>query len=120
VSVSVGSFSNTEHVETRLWTRRLVVWCVILLGLVLMLYASVIKALVVQWWTDADYGYGFFVPLFSGYILWRERERWKKRNQAKPFLDLWCCLGVLACCYLVHWGLNSLPPGSRCWYCLQE
>jgi exosortase len=59
------------------------VWCVILLGLILMLYASVIKGLVLQWWTDADYGYGFFVPLFSGYILWRERERWTK-TEIKP------------------------------------
>jgi exosortase len=51
---------------------------VILIGLILLLYAAVIKNLVVQWWTDADYGHGFFVPLFSGYVLWRERERWTK------------------------------------------
>jgi exosortase len=81
VSVSAGSISNTEHVETL--TRRLVVWCVILVGLILLLYASVFKGLVVQWWTDTDYGYGFFVPLFSGYILWRERERWTK-TEIKP------------------------------------
>jgi exosortase len=83
VSVSAGSFSNTEHVDTRLWSRRLVVWCVILVGLILMLYASVIKDMVAQWWTDADYGHGFFVPLFSSYILWRERERWTK-TEIKP------------------------------------
>ena len=59
------------------------VWCVILAGLILLLYASVIKDLVVQWWTDADYGHGFFVPLFSGYILWRERDRWAK-TEIKP------------------------------------
>jgi hypothetical protein len=62
---------------------------VILVGLILMLYASVIKALVVQWWTDADYGDGFFVPLFSGYILWRERERWMK-TEIKPS-HFWIC-----------------------------
>jgi exosortase len=83
VSVSAGSISNTEQVETRLWSRRLVVWCVILVGLILMLYASVIKGLVEQWWTDTDYGYGFFVPLFSGYILWHGRERWTK-TEIKP------------------------------------
>jgi exosortase len=83
VSVSVGSLSNTEHVETRLWSRRLVVWCGILVSLILLLYASVIRDLVVQWWTDADYGHGFFVPLFSGYILWRERDRWTK-TEIKP------------------------------------
>jgi exosortase len=83
VSVSTGSLSNTEQVETRLWSRRLWVWSVILIGLILLLYASVIKDLVVQWWTDADYGHGFFVPLFSGYILWHERDRWTK-TEIKP------------------------------------
>ena len=83
MSVSAGSISKTEQVATRSWSRRLVVWCVILVGLILMLYASVIKGLVDQWWTDADYGYGFFVPLFAGYILWRERERWTK-TEIKP------------------------------------
>ena len=83
MSVSAGSISNTEPVEARSWSPRLVSWCVILLGLILMLYASVIKGLMVQWWTDADYGYGFFVPLFSGYILWHERERWTK-TEIKP------------------------------------
>lgn len=83
MSVSAGSFSKTAQVETRLWSRRLVVWCVILVGLILLLYASVIKDLVLQWWTDADYGHGFFVPLFSSYILWHERERWTK-TEIKP------------------------------------
>jgi len=83
LSVSAESFSNTEHVETRLWSRRLVVWSVILAGLILMLYASVLKGLVAQWWTDPDYGHGFFVPLFSGYILWRERDCWRK-TEIKP------------------------------------
>jgi len=48
-----------------------------------LLYAGILKGLISQWWTDADYGHGFFVPLFSGYILWRERERWSKA-EIKP------------------------------------
>jgi exosortase len=48
-----------------------------------MLYASVLRHLVVQWWADPDYGHGFFVPLFSGYILWHERQRWTK-TEIKP------------------------------------
>ena len=83
MSVSAESFSNTGHVETRLWSRRLVVWCVILAGLILMLYASVINSLVLQWWNDPDYSHGFFVPLVSGYILWHERQRWTK-TEIKP------------------------------------
>src|ERR1700726_4235044 len=70
VSVSVGPLSNTRSVETKLLSRRLAVWCAILSGLIVLLYASVLRNLVVQWWTDPDYSYGFFIPLFSGYILW--------------------------------------------------
>jgi exosortase len=47
-------------------------------GLLLVLYAPILKGLVHQWWTDPDYGHGFFIPLFSGYLLWRQRERWRK------------------------------------------
>jgi exosortase len=78
VAASVGSVSDTGDVAARLWGRRLTVWCAILAGLIVLLYASVIKNLVVQWWTSADYGHGFFVPLFSGYILWHERRDWAK------------------------------------------
>ena len=63
--------------------RRWLVWPTILSGLVVLLYAPVLKGLVLQWWSDPDYSHGFFVPLFSGYILWRQRERWMK-TEIKP------------------------------------
>src|ERR1700720_3662318 len=50
-------------------------WATVLLGVVVILYAGVLKALVGQWWSDPDYGHGFLVPLFSGYILWRQRDQ---------------------------------------------
>jgi len=34
------------------------------------------KGLVLQWWSDPDYGHGFLVPLFSCFVLWRERKSW--------------------------------------------
>jgi exosortase len=52
------------------------VWPTVLSALFLLLYASVLKHLVRQWWADPDYGHGFLVPLFSGYLLWRDRDRW--------------------------------------------
>jgi exosortase len=51
---------------------------VVLLCVLLLLYLSILKSLFVQWWTDPDYGHAFFVPLFSTYVLWRQRERWMK------------------------------------------
>src|ERR1700691_2961112 len=83
VSVSARSLSNTVPVATRLSVRQLLMWCVILAGLGLLLYALVIKGMGAQWWADPDYGHGFFVPMFSGYVLWRERQRWTK-TEIKP------------------------------------
>lgn len=81
--MSAGSLSDREHVGAQVWSRRLAPWAVILAGLIVLLYASIFKNLVMQWWNDPDYSHGFFVPLFSGFILWRERDRWT-RAQIKP------------------------------------
>ena len=78
VHFSVGLFSNAGDGEKRLFSRPLVAWCVALLGLVSLLYAPVIRGLALQWWTNADYGHGFFVPFFSMFVLWHERECWTK------------------------------------------
>jgi exosortase len=43
-----------------------------------VLYAPVLKALVVNWVEDPDYGHGFLVPVFAGYALWRSRGRWQQ------------------------------------------
>jgi len=98
VAASVGSVSDTGDVAVRLWSRRLTVWCAILAGLIALLYASVIKNLVVQWWTSPDYGHGFFVPLFSGYILWHERPLWTT-TEIRPsnfgFAGMLAAIGLL-------------------------
>lgn len=78
MSISVGPFSNTEHVETPSLSRRALAWFVILAALILLVYASVIRDLLVQLWSDPDYGHGLFVPLFSSYVLWHERRGWTK------------------------------------------
>jgi exosortase len=64
--------------KSRSWIPLPLIFC-----LIVILYAAVLKGLVTQWWSDQDYGHGFFVPLFSCYILWRERERWT-RTEIKP------------------------------------
>jgi exosortase len=53
-----------------------IAWSAILSGLVFVVYSHVLRALVVNWWTDPDYGHGFFVVLFSAYVLWRQHARW--------------------------------------------
>jgi exosortase len=75
--------TSVRVVESSTKSRHLVVWPGILLGLLVLVYGSVLKGLILQWWSEPDYGHGFFVPLFSCYILWRERERWT-RTEIRP------------------------------------
>ena len=51
-------------------------WQLIILGaLSLWLYWPTLFHLVGQWWHDPNFSHGFFVPLFSGFVIWQERER---------------------------------------------
>lgn len=61
-----------EHAERQVvWS----VWVGIFSALLLVLYGPILKALVLDWWRDPNYGHGFLVPVFSGYVLWKERSR---------------------------------------------
>ena len=42
------------------------------------LYASVLRHLVGQWAHDPNYSHGFFVPLFSLFVIWSERDKLRK------------------------------------------
>jgi len=60
-----------------------ILWPGVLVALTAILYAPTLAGLVHNWWGDPDYGHGFLVPLFSGYVLWRERDKWM-RSEVKP------------------------------------
>lgn len=44
----------------------------------LVCYGNVLRGMAGQWWTDEDMGHGFLVPLVILWVVWRERERWRK------------------------------------------
>jgi exosortase len=84
VNMSAIRSQFTTQVRQASWkSRSWVLWSTVLLSLLVLLYASVLRLLIFQWWTDPNYGHGFFVPLFSGYILWQQRERWMN-SEIKP------------------------------------
>ena len=51
------------------------VWAAVLGALLLVLYGPILGRLVLHWWQDPDYSHGFLVPVFSAYVLWKQRER---------------------------------------------
>src|ERR1700676_4224810 len=75
--------ASAQTLQTSREARAWMLWTGLLLGLTDLWFASILGALVLDWGRDPDYSHGFFVPLFSAFILWRERERWT-RTPIKP------------------------------------
>jgi len=86
-AVPLGNLANSRGaLEGLTWQQsrlaeesRMGTWvnALLLSTLVSIMYASVIASLGRQWWDDPNYGHAFFVPVFAGYILWSERDRWR-------------------------------------------
>jgi len=43
-------------------------------AVLILLYASVLKLLVYQWYIDPDYSHGFLVPVLSAFLIWQRRD----------------------------------------------
>lgn len=75
VSQLVQTQFPTSRTASRV-TGNVPVWQLIVLAVFsLWLYWTTIAHLVRQWWEDPNFSHGFFVPLFSGFVLWQERSR---------------------------------------------
>jgi exosortase len=72
--------------------RTLWVQATILAVLIGFLYHDVLLLLVRDWIRDDNYSHGFFVPLFSAYVLWLRR----KRLSAIPAVPSWQGLLIIA------------------------
>jgi exosortase len=80
-------------------------WPVILLALVtLALYAPALGRLVRQWYVDPNYSHGFFVPAFSGYLIWTRRRQIAAVKSSPSSWGVALVVGSLAVLYLGSLG----------------
>jgi exosortase D (VPLPA-CTERM-specific) len=64
----------------------------------LWLYWPTLRHLVGQWWNDPNFSHGFFVPLFSAFVIWQERDRLARiltRPSWSGLIVLFAGLGIL-------------------------
>ncbi len=60
------------------------------------LYHDILWRLIQQWWNDPDFSHGFFVPLFSLYVLWQNRKQLSAIAAVPSWLGLLVIAGALA------------------------
>jgi exosortase len=52
---------------------------------IIFAYATVLRKLGLDWWTDENYSHGLLIPFVIGYILWTSRERFKQQPERPSF-----------------------------------
>lgn len=84
---SPSAATLAERSAEQLWR-----WQLIVIGvLTAALYWPVLARLVVQWWNDPNFSHGFFIPLFSAFLLWRKRSH----LSAVPVKPSWMGLALV-------------------------
>jgi exosortase len=68
----------------------------LLSALLAFLYYHIVANLAVQWWTDSNYSHGLIVPVFCGWVVWKERKYYAADESKHPrSLGLIVILGAL-------------------------
>lgn len=78
------------------WDQRSWSQFALLLLMLGLLYFDILRHLVEQWSHDPNYSHGFFVPLFSLFVLWAERKRLASLPAEPHWSGLVVCSGALA------------------------
>jgi exosortase len=94
-------FETTDSPSRRTWIRAGVL--AVLLG---FLFLPVIPGLVMDWWTDEGYSFGFLIPPLAAYIVWTRRDLLRSVKCVPDYRGLpLLAAGCLA--YLLGtWGLE--------------
>jgi len=72
-----------------------------------LLYWPILRDLVAQWWDDANYNHGFLIPVFSAFLVWRERGRLAAIPLAPTSFGLAVLLGGIALLLLGDIGAEN-------------
>jgi exosortase len=89
---------NADLVAERGWpdgSHQLLQICLIAIA-VGVLYSVILLRLAHQWWSDPDYSHGFFIPLFSGLVIWQRRKRLARIALAPSWTGLLLVMFALA------------------------
>jgi colanic acid biosynthesis glycosyl transferase WcaI len=76
-------------------------------------YAVVIFRLCVDWYSDPNMSYGFFVPLLTGYVVWQDRDTLRKLTPAPNNFGLVLMLIGAALLCMGPPGLNTFAFATR-------
>src|SRR5882757_1390141 len=78
-------------------------WRVLAVSAALALaYATVLRKLGHDWWTDENYSHGLLIPFVIGYILWSDRQRFN--NQSRYPSMFWGVAAVLIALFALWAG----------------
>jgi exosortase len=91
---------------------RAVLIVLVLAGLLTVLYWGTMRDLGAQWWDDDNYNHGFLIPVFSGFLVWRERHRLRAIEPAGTTLGLPVLVGGLALLLLGDIGAENFLTRS--------
>ena len=72
----------------------------IIVALLLWLYSPTLAHLAAQWWNDPNFSHGFFVPLFSAFVIWQDRTRLSSLSSRPSWSGL-LFLGLGLCVLMV-------------------
>jgi exosortase len=62
----------------------------------LIVYRQVLMKLVQDWWTDPNYSYGFVMPLFAAFVIWRMRHELLALELRPRWFGLTVCVAAMA------------------------
>lgn len=77
---------------------------IVFLGILAVVYRSILRDLVWQWWEDENYSHGFLVPLFSGFLIWQRRRALAAQTPDGSWLGLPVLLGGIGALLLGDFG----------------